>query len=67
MQYVIEVDEDMNGILSNNAARRNMPVPALIAEMLKQYVIDAHIMEQNDSWQNGIDECAAINLDWANL
>ena len=54
MQYVIEVDEDMNGILSSNASKRNMSVPTLIAEMLKQYVIDAHIMEQSDKWQNVI-------------
>ena len=67
MQYVIEVDEDMNGILSNNAARRNMSVPSLIVEMLKQYAIDAHIMEKEELWQAGITECAAINLDWANL
>ena len=67
MQYNIEVDEELNNILINNAQRRNMSVPALIAEMLKQYAIDAHIMEQSELWKNGFDNVADVNLDWANL
>lgn len=67
MKYTIEVDNDMQQILSSNADRRNMSVPALISEMLRQYVIDAHIMEQSETWESGIKECAEINLDWANL
>lgn len=67
MKYNIEVDEQLNDILIRNANRRNTDVPTLIAEMLKHYVIDAHIMEQNSLWQDGINACAEINLDWANL
>lgn len=66
MEYKIEVDPDLNTVLTKNAAQRNMPVPALIAELLKRYVIDAHIMEQTDI-RSRIEECADINLDWANL
>lgn len=67
MKYTIEVDQNMQNLLTANAARRNMSVPALISEMLRQYVIDSHIMEQNEVWESGIKECAEINLDWANL
>lgn len=67
MEYKIEVDEQLNTILTHNASARNIPVSALIVDLLKRYVIDAHIMEQNDLWKSGIDECADINLDWANL
>ena len=67
MKYNIEVDEQLNDVLIRNANKRNTDVPTLIAEMLKQYVIDAHIMEQNSLWQDGINDCAEINLDWANL
>ena len=64
MKYIIEVDEKLNTVLTSNANRRNVPVPALIAEMLKRYLIDA---DQSELWENGINECAAVNLDWANL
>ena len=67
MQYIIEVDDKLNSLLTENAISRNMNVSALILELLKRYVIDVHIMEQNDIWQSGIDECKDINLDWANL
>ncbi len=67
MQYIIEVNEQLNNMLLNNANLRNMTVPALIVELLGRYVIDAHIMEQDEVWKNGINECADINLDWANL
>lgn len=67
MKYTIEVDQNMQNLLTTNAARRNMSVAALISEMLRQYVIDSHIMEQNEVWESGIKECAEINLDWANL
>ena len=67
MQYSIEVDKELNNVLTYNAQRRNMSVPELIAEMLKQYAIDSHIMEQSELWKNGIDNVAEVNLDWANL
>ena len=67
MQYLIEVDDKLNDLLSTNANARNMSVPALIVELLKRYVIDAHIMEQNELWQSGTEACKDINLDWANL
>ncbi len=67
MQYVIEVDEELNLTLIGNAQKRNMSIESLIEETVKRYVIDEHIMEQSELWQKGIDECAAINLDWANL
>lgn len=66
MEYKIKVDCELNTLLTQNAEARNMPVPALIVELLKRYVIDAHIMEQ-DGVRSGIEECADINLDWANL
>lgn len=67
MKYIIEVDEQLNTVLTSNANKRNIPVSALIAEMLKRYLIDSHIMEQSELWENGINECADVNLDWANL
>ncbi len=67
MQYVIEVDEELNLTLIGNAQKRNMSIESLIEETVKRYVIDEHIMEQSELWQKGIDECAAINLDWVNL
>lgn len=67
MQYVIEVDDDLNLTLIGNAKKHNISIEELIEETVKRYVIDEHIMEQSELWQKGIDECAAINLDWANL
>lgn len=67
MEYKIEVNEVLDGILKSNAARYGKSVPALIAELLQRYLIDAHIMEQTEVWENGINECAEVNLDWANL
>lgn len=67
MEYTIKVDEQLNNILTSNANKRNVPVSVLISEMLKRYLIDSHIMEQSELWENGINECADVNLDWANL
>ncbi len=67
MKYLIEVEKPVNDILISNAKRYGVTVESLIQELLKRYVIDKHIMEQNEFWQNGIKECADINLDWANL
>lgn len=67
MQYNIEVEDGLNDILANNAKRNNIDVSTLIVELLKRYVIDAHIMEQSELWQRGIADCTEINLDWANL
>ncbi|MCH5155418.1 MAG: hypothetical protein J1F69_02325 [Clostridiales bacterium] len=67
MQYIIEVDDKLNSLLSDNASVRNMNVADLIVELLNRYVIDAHIMEQSELWHSGIEECKDINLDWANL
>ena len=67
MQYIIEVDDKLNSVLSDNALSRKMSVQELITELLNRYVIDAHIMEQNELWQSGTEECKDINLDWANL
>ncbi|MDE7163905.1 MAG: hypothetical protein K2O04_00565 [Clostridiales bacterium] len=67
MQYLIEVDGTLDNVLIGNANARNMSVQALIVELLKRYVIDTHIMEQNELWQSGTEECKDINLDWANL
>ena len=67
MKYVIEVDEALNETLTRNANKRNMSVQAIILQILRRYVLDSHIMEQDELWQSGIKECAEINLDWANL
>ena len=67
MKYIIEVNDKLNSILSENASLRKMSVPELIMELLNRYVIDAHIMEQSELWQSGTEECKDINLDWANL
>lgn len=67
MEYIIEVNEGLNEILTQNAKRNNISVQALINELLSRYVIDAHIMEQSELWSRGIQECAEINLDWARL
>lgn len=67
MKYVIEVDEALNETLTRNANKRNMSVQAMILQNLRRYVLDSHIMEQDELWQSGIKECAEINLDWANM
>ncbi|MCH5163056.1 MAG: hypothetical protein J1G38_06160 [Clostridiales bacterium] len=67
MEYIIEVEDGLDDILTNNAKRNNISVQALIVELLKRYVIDSHIMEQSELWQRGIAACSEINLDWANL
>lgn len=66
MQYVIEVNDKLNDILINNASAHGASVSELIADLLNRYVIDAHIMNR-ELWKDGIDACADINLDWANL
>lgn len=67
MEYLIEVDSQMDAVLTRNANAKNISVNDYIKSLLQLYAIDAHIMEQNESWQSGINECAEINLDWANL
>ena len=67
MKYTIEVDQDVDNLLKSNSQRRGVSVEALITDLVKRYLIDAHIMEKAELWQSGIDECAEINLDWANL
>lgn len=67
MKYLIEVDKELSDILTSNANKRNMNVTALIAEILKRYVIDSHIMEQSELWERGAADCAELELDWANL
>ncbi len=67
MEYIIEVEDGLNDILVNNAKRNNISVQALVCELLKRYVIDAHIMEQSELWERGIAACSDINLDWANI
>ena len=67
MEYIIEVEQGLNDILVNNAKRNNMKVETLITELLKRYVIDAHIMEQSELWERGIADCTEINLEWSNL
>ncbi len=67
MEYIIEIEDSVNNILTHNANRNGMSVQALISELLKRYLIDAHIMEKSDLWKNGIEECAELNLEWANL
>ena len=67
MEYIIEIEDDLNDILVKNAKHNDLSVQALIVELLKRFSVDAHIMEQERLWENGINECAEINLDWANL
>ncbi len=67
MEYLIEVDNEMDAILIRNAKSADMSVPDYIKSLLQLYAIDKHIMEQSDNWLSGINECAEINLDWANL
>ena len=67
MQYTIEVNDTLNDILTANAMKSGMTTEALIAYLLNRFVIDAHIMEKVELWERGINECADINLDWANL
>ncbi len=67
MEYIIDVEDGLNDILVKNAKHNGISVQALITELLKRYVIDAHIMEQSELWQRGIEACADIDLDWANL
>lgn len=67
MKYTIEVEDEVDSILRSNSQKSGMSVEKLIAELVKRYLIDAHIMEKAEQWQRGIDDCAEINLDWANL
>ena len=65
MKYIIEVSSEMDAILKSNAKAAKVTVADYIKSLLQLYAIDKHIMEI-DSWENGINECAEINLDWAN-
>ncbi len=67
MKYTIEVEEALDNILKSNSRKSGVSVETLISDLVKRYLIDAHIMEKAEQWQSGIDECAEINLDWANL
>ena len=67
MEYLIEVDSQMDAVLTRNASAKNMSVNDYIKSLLQLYAIDAHIMELNASWQSRTNECAELNLDWANL
>lgn len=67
MKYTIEVEDKVDNILRSNSQKSGVSVERIIAELVKRYLIDAHIMEKAEQWQSGIDECAEINLDWANL
>lgn len=66
MKYIIEVSSEMDAILKSNAKAAKVTVADYIKSLLQLYAIDKHIMEIG-SWENGINECAEINLDWANL
>ncbi len=67
MKYEIDLEPEMDNLLKSNAGKYGKSVSELIVDLLKRYVIDAHIMEQDEMWKSGIEECADIDLDWANL
>ncbi len=67
MEYKIEVDEALNNVLKSNAEAMGKSVEEIICSIVKRYAIDMHIMEKTELWQDGINDCADINLDWANL
>ncbi len=66
IKYWIEVSDELNRILTDNAKAKNLTIEQLIAEVLSRFTISAHILDSEDT-QKGYAECGDINLDWANL
>lgn len=65
-KYLIEVDDQMNDILKENARLRSLSVEEVIRELLQQYLIPSHIM-QGEAIEEGYTESGEVNLEWANL
>lgn len=65
-KYLIEVDDTMNEILNENARSRALSVEEIIQELLRQYLIPAHIL-QGEAMEEGYTESGEVNLEWANL
>lgn len=64
--YSIEVDEQMENMINNNAKRQSVSAEQFIVQILNKYVIDAHIMDSKQV-EDGYKECGEINLELANL
>lgn len=64
--YTIEVDENLDRILSEKAALKRMRVEELIVFLLHRFALDPHSMKVEDM-KDGYEQCAELNLEWANL
>ena len=65
-RYTVEVDENLDRILTGAANMRSMSVEKLIELLLNRFAVDAHSIKTEDM-KEGYAECGALNLEWANL
>lgn len=65
-KYLIEVSDEMDGILRDNAKLSGNSVEKIIYDILKRYLIPANIMER-ETVKQGYEEMGAVNLEWSNL
>lgn len=65
-KYIIEVNQEVNKVLENNARIRDMSIESLIEEILNKYLIPLHTMDKEDM-AKGYIESGDINLEIANI
>lgn len=66
IRYVIEVSEEMDKRLREDAKIKGLPVEQYVAELVNRYALSLHTMNQEELGK-GYEETGDINLDWANL
>lgn len=64
-KYEISVNDELNTILKEAAAKMNVSVESFISDILNRYAIDPHIMEQ-DEVKEGYRDMGDINLEISN-
>ena len=65
-KYKIEVDNELNKLLEENAKKAGTSIEHFIGTILSRFVIAPHTMDSEEV-KAAYRECGGINLDWANL
>lgn len=65
-KYTIEVNAELDKILSSAAHERGMSTKELIVVLLNRFAVDPHSIKAEDM-RDGYIECGAMNLEWAEL
>ncbi|MDR2201233.1 MAG: hypothetical protein LBP26_00485 [Clostridiales bacterium] len=66
VKYQIEVNDELNALLEQNARRADVSIERFIQEILNRYVFSPHILESEEV-KSAYAECGSVNLEWANL